>query len=505
MSNIALLFSQIPLSSFDRSPGYAPASPGYAPVSPGYAPVSPGYAPVSPGYCPRSPLRAGYYSCSVCLDEGTEDEGVLCSMSHFLHRHCLDRHIEQRCKEVLSNPSIPSTISCPNCRPFPFSKHVFSDQVLRQTSNKVVSRLLDQVAQAERELATLTVEEQLRCANSDSYQCPVCQFGPVSHFACEDLTGAPNTNKCPQCGFYASRLDRWLKWDGRISKRAIRSRGPDDCIVCFEKGSLRLLCCEQPAHVLCLESLFRNRDGACPHCGSVPSEPLALLPLAPQSRAPSRARSRSRSLSSSYSVSRSHSHSPSFNYYSRSRRSSPLRPPSNGTGSSRTRTSRHSPSPHYISRRSRSRNSSRQSSSFLRRRTSRRSYSPERRTSRRSYSPERRTSRRSYSPERRTSRRSYSPERRTSRRSYYPVRHIPRDRYSSSLSYSRGSGSSYYSSRNRSRSSRSAARQPYWWKQRSFRDSISRKFAENKLKQSQTLKICLPTTKFKKKMKTFHS
>jgi hypothetical protein len=51
-----------------------------------------------------------------------------------------------------------------------------------------------------------------------------------------DLFGAPTTNKCPDCGFFAARIDQWLKWDGRISKRA----GQEDCIVCFEKGKLAI-------------------------------------------------------------------------------------------------------------------------------------------------------------------------------------------------------------------------------------------------------------------------
>jgi hypothetical protein len=55
----------------------------------------------------------------------------------------------------------------------------------------------------------------------------------------EPCKGMPPYN----CGFYAARIDQWLKWDGRISKRALGSRGQEDCIVCFEKGSLRLLCC----------------------------------------------------------------------------------------------------------------------------------------------------------------------------------------------------------------------------------------------------------------------
>ena len=112
------------------------------------------------------------------------------------------------------NPSASSRISCP------VSKRcgAFSLEQLRKGASMKVLQLLAQVERADQDLANLSLAEQLRRANGDAYQCPGCNFGPVSHFACPDLTGAPSTNKCPKCGFYGARIDDWRKWDGRIAE-----------------------------------------------------------------------------------------------------------------------------------------------------------------------------------------------------------------------------------------------------------------------------------------------
>jgi hypothetical protein len=152
-------------------------------------------------------------NCFICFDEVKSSEGVKCAKNHFIHRDCLEQYISLKCREVTLNPSASSRICCPvsvKCGDY-------TAEQLRKGASQKILNLLDQVETVEREFAKLSVGEQLRRANGDAYQCPHCSFGPVSHFACPDLTGAPSTNKCPKCGFYAARIDEWRKWDGKIA------------------------------------------------------------------------------------------------------------------------------------------------------------------------------------------------------------------------------------------------------------------------------------------------
>jgi lipopolysaccharide biosynthesis regulator YciM len=88
-------------------------------------------------------------------------------------------------------------------------------------ASREVLHIMDQVEQADQKLATLSAAEQLRLANKNGYQCSRCDFGPVLHFACPSLSGAPSTNRCPSCDFYADSLDFWCLWDGKIAESAL--------------------------------------------------------------------------------------------------------------------------------------------------------------------------------------------------------------------------------------------------------------------------------------------
>jgi len=151
--------------------------------------------------------------CCICHGE-SQAGGVMCANDHLIDRGCLDHYITVKCNAVITNPSVSSRIACPvsnNCG-------VYSANQLRKGASLMVLQLLEQVERVEQEFAKLPAAEQLRRANEDSYQCPRCSFGPVSHFACPDLTGAPSTNKCPKCSFYAVRIGEWHKWDGQIAE-----------------------------------------------------------------------------------------------------------------------------------------------------------------------------------------------------------------------------------------------------------------------------------------------
>lgn len=77
------------------------------------------------------------------------------------------------------------------------------------------------------------LEAQLRRQYAGrAYQCSQCSFGPIDHFACDDLLahhgehagrGARINNACPRCGWFSSDLQDWPKWDGTVPKEALQT------------------------------------------------------------------------------------------------------------------------------------------------------------------------------------------------------------------------------------------------------------------------------------------
>jgi uncharacterized protein YegL len=67
-----------------------------------------------------------------------------------------------------------------------------------------------------------------------AYQCGSCGFGPVDQVGCADLMahhleeddrGAVASNACPSCGWFASTLNAWDKWDGTVPLSLIEQHG----------------------------------------------------------------------------------------------------------------------------------------------------------------------------------------------------------------------------------------------------------------------------------------
>ena len=142
----------------------------------------------------------------------------MCLNGHFIHRACLDQLATHICNEYLTQgPSKSSFIPCPynNNRCCLFT----SEQLRRGGGGASASCivLLDRVETADAKLRELPVLEQLRRTNQDAYMCPQCNFGPVAHFACPNLGGAPQTNRCPRCSYFAANIGGWRKWDGKFA------------------------------------------------------------------------------------------------------------------------------------------------------------------------------------------------------------------------------------------------------------------------------------------------
>mmetsp|Transcript_20251 Transcript_20251/g.57559 ORF Transcript_20251/g.57559 Transcript_20251/m.57559 type:complete len:1130 (+) Transcript_20251:100-3489(+) len=62
-----------------------------------------------------------------------------------------------------------------------------------------------------------------------AFQCSMCGFGPIDHFACsdleahhgEDVGGGVISNACPRCQWFSPELADWPKWDGSLPPEAV--------------------------------------------------------------------------------------------------------------------------------------------------------------------------------------------------------------------------------------------------------------------------------------------
>jgi hypothetical protein len=155
-------------------------------------------------------------TCPICRCEVEEASRVVrCVQNHPIHRECLDSLIEHQYKTVLRVPSASSLVGCSIC------KAIFTHEQLSKggggTSKKIID-LLKEVNDADVALSKLDAEQQVKTGNSDCYMCPKCNFGPVAHVACADLSAHDNrkgiSNRCPKCSFFADSISKWKKWNG---------------------------------------------------------------------------------------------------------------------------------------------------------------------------------------------------------------------------------------------------------------------------------------------------
>ncbi|CUG90488.1 Hypothetical protein, putative [Bodo saltans] len=67
-------------------------------------------------------------------------------------------------------------------------------------------------------------QKQLQKSMHAARMCPHCKAGPIDFFGCENLAqhhgeernGVRTNNSCQRCGFFASHIDAWARWDGVV-------------------------------------------------------------------------------------------------------------------------------------------------------------------------------------------------------------------------------------------------------------------------------------------------
>jgi hypothetical protein len=106
--------------------------------------------------------------------------------------------------------------------------------------------------------------ECIRMEMPNAKQCAQCGFGPVDHFRCNNLYTHHGrdgiNNACPNCNHFASKIDEWNLWDGKIDGK-ICSKHMIQIFVKMASGKTITLDIKRNAHVLDLKMLIKDKEG----------------------------------------------------------------------------------------------------------------------------------------------------------------------------------------------------------------------------------------------------
>merc|ERR1719473_1491283 len=95
-----------------------------------------------------------------------------------------------------------------------------------------MTRLTQQLRENLPGISQELLARQLRDALPGARQCGRCGFGPVLHERCSNLRthhgdtrpgGGRISNACRQCGWFASNIAEWPRWDGEVKQDAAAS------------------------------------------------------------------------------------------------------------------------------------------------------------------------------------------------------------------------------------------------------------------------------------------
>jgi len=189
--------------------------------------------------------------CVVCATCLLKDQAAVCSGGlHALCAKCFQdyAHAEQSQPEQLIQQR-GARLLCP-CRP-PHDAGCtgsFSEQSIasflpaelhrRHMDHQRIQIHAEEFAKANDMLNTITerlqrempgisrtlLERQLAAALPGARQCGECGYGPIEHYACDNLQSHHNeargrnriNNACPQCGWFRENIASWPKWNGRM-------------------------------------------------------------------------------------------------------------------------------------------------------------------------------------------------------------------------------------------------------------------------------------------------
>lgn len=200
------------------------------------------------------PAEPTHVKCIIDLELKSRDQCIICPEKHALSKEHLVNMIDFTCSksvdEILEHEG---KIKCP----VPGCEYHYSHwEVANSVTEKSFGKYMDMVNRVQYQHAFVQIAEDIeeqRLAKIDaqeaedniiiqeairnqfrntgyenneygkSFKCPVCAFGPIDKFECDDLEthhgevkadGISISNACPMCGYFAQDVTGWSYWDG---------------------------------------------------------------------------------------------------------------------------------------------------------------------------------------------------------------------------------------------------------------------------------------------------
>jgi hypothetical protein len=190
-----------------------------------------------PHVYPSSLLVRGQRECSLCCTPISAY--YECEEKHTTCSSCLAQYILNNWRD--SNRNASEQLRC--CHQACKSRPLTTAEVVRLVTDKEALvvyidhtvRLSEAQCYSDAHAVVLAEAPEATAAHDALFQkhlakslhrarmCPHCKFGPMDFFGCDDLSyhhgerregGGQTNNACPRCGFFASDVSRWQRWDG---------------------------------------------------------------------------------------------------------------------------------------------------------------------------------------------------------------------------------------------------------------------------------------------------
>jgi hypothetical protein len=192
------------------------------------------FLPASPEV--QEPKTEESVQCCVFLDNYPRNECIGCSNGHWVHKKALEPYLNVELEKPIEYHQTRKGMKCPGC-----TETLRGERLLELLSPEMREKyLLLQERCAEKEkheeevaakkpddLAVLQESIRLQFTNGNGSfkgkMCPTCGFGPIEHFACENLRdhhhqriaeGVHINNSCPLCTSFFKHIKTWKNWDG---------------------------------------------------------------------------------------------------------------------------------------------------------------------------------------------------------------------------------------------------------------------------------------------------
>jgi len=176
--------------------------------------------------------------CCIFLDNHSLVDRIGCSNGHWVSKLALGKYIDTELEKPIEYHQALNGVKCPAC-----TETFAGERLLEMLSPEMKVKYAtlrskcSEKEQYEEEVAAKKPEdlevlhESIRLQFRDGKgnytrsvkMCPICNFGPIDHFACDALRthhrqriadGVHINNSCPVCGCFQSDIKRWTKWDG---------------------------------------------------------------------------------------------------------------------------------------------------------------------------------------------------------------------------------------------------------------------------------------------------